>query len=100
MESKRIPDVRTRFERVNAELVREAGKLAAAILADVYGRRGTLHGRIQPLLPSMKVASLITSAFVISGEPSLAHGRRLAIQFSFTCICPFHINAHRVHYFR
>ncbi len=73
MESKRITDVRTRFERVNAELVREAGKLAAAILADVYGRRGTLHGRIQPLLPSMKVAGPALTVEVRPGDNLMLH---------------------------
>ena len=37
------------FERVSAEDVRRAAEYQAAILADVAGRRGTLHGRIKPL---------------------------------------------------
>ncbi len=37
--------------RVDAEEVRQAAEFQAAILADVAGRRGTLHGRIKPLAP-------------------------------------------------
>ncbi len=42
--------------RVTAEEVRQAAEFQAAILADVAGRRGTLHGRIKPLAPHMAVA--------------------------------------------
>ncbi len=48
--------INRKIERVSSELVQAAAKFQAAILADVAGRRGTLHGRVQPLSPSMKVA--------------------------------------------
>ncbi|MDU6390295.1 MAG: RraA family protein, partial [Pantoea sp.] len=35
--------------RVEPDLVKRAAEFQAAILADVAGRRGTLHGRIKPL---------------------------------------------------
>ena len=38
--------INRQFERVSAEDVRRAAEYQAAILADVAGRRGTLHGRI------------------------------------------------------
>ena len=36
--------INRQFERVSAEDVRRAAEYQAAILADVAGRRGTLHG--------------------------------------------------------
>ena len=48
--------INRQFERVSAEDVRRAAEYQAAILADVAGRRGTLHGRIKPLAPHMSVA--------------------------------------------
>jgi hypothetical protein len=44
------------IERVSPELVLAAGKFQAAILADVNGRRGAVHGRVKPLNPKMTVA--------------------------------------------
>jgi hypothetical protein len=51
-------DILRDFERVSPELVAQAAEFQAAILADVAGRRGTMHGRIQALRPRMKVAPL------------------------------------------
>lgn len=48
--------INRQFERVSAEEVRQAAEYQAAILADVAGRRGTLHGRIKPLASHMSVA--------------------------------------------
>lgn len=44
------------IERISPELVQAAARYQAAILADVAGRRGTVHGRVRPLSPKMKVA--------------------------------------------
>ena len=49
-------DIQRDFERISPDLVQEAAAFQAAILADVAGRRGTMHGRIQALRPRMKVA--------------------------------------------
>ena len=49
-----LPDVIRDFERTPADIVRQAGEFASSILADVAGRRGALHGRIQPLATSMR----------------------------------------------
>ncbi len=49
-------DVIGEFPRVSAQLVQQASQFQPTILADVAGRRGALHGRIQPLRPQMKLA--------------------------------------------
>jgi 4-hydroxy-4-methyl-2-oxoglutarate aldolase len=41
------PDILRDFDRVSADVVRQAAGFQAAILADVAGRRGALHGRIR-----------------------------------------------------
>lgn len=69
----RFPDVRRHYERVSPELVREAAALPAAILADVYGRRGTLNGRIAALAPTMRVAGPALTVEVRSGDNLMIH---------------------------
>lgn len=76
----RTPDVIRHIHRVAPELVRAAAELPAAILADVYGRRGTLHGRIAPLAPGMKVCGPALTVEVRPGDnlmihAAMAHGR-------------------------
>lgn len=56
------------IERVSAEEVRQA-----AILADVAGRRGTLHGRIKPLAPHMAVAGPAITVEVRPGDNLAIH---------------------------
>jgi 4-hydroxy-4-methyl-2-oxoglutarate aldolase len=73
MSTIRIPDVRRNYERVSADLVREAAALPAAILADVYGRRGTLSGRIAALSPAMKVAGPALTVEVRPGDNLMIH---------------------------
>lgn len=68
-----LPDIRRDFERVAPEVVREASKYAASILADVAGRRGTLHGRIAPLLPSMRLAGPAFTVEVRPGDNLMVH---------------------------
>ena len=46
-----LPDVIRDFERVPADIVRQAGEFPSSILADVAGRRGALHGRIRRSRP-------------------------------------------------
>jgi regulator of RNase E activity RraA len=61
------------IERVAPELVAAAAKFQAAILADVAGRRGTLHGRVKPLSPNMKVAGPAVTVEVRPGDNLAIH---------------------------
>lgn len=61
------------FERVPPELVIEAAQFQAAILADVAGRRGTMHGRIQALRQRMKVAGPALTVEVRPGDNLMIH---------------------------
>ncbi|RZL91140.1 MAG: RraA family protein, partial [Variovorax sp.] len=47
MSTNQLPDIVRDFERVPAAVVAQAAQLQPAILADVAGRRGAMHGRIQ-----------------------------------------------------
>jgi len=59
--------------RVSAEEVQQAAEYQAAILADVAGRRGTLHGRIKPLSPHMTVAGPAVTVEVRPGDNLAIH---------------------------
>lgn len=61
------------IERVPAEEVRQAAEYQAAILADVAGRRGTLHGRIKPLASDMTVAGPAITVEVRPGDNLAIH---------------------------
>lgn len=67
------PDVIRDFVRVSPDLVTEASKFAASILADVAGRRGALHGRIAPLSPSMRIAGAALTVEVRPGDNLMIH---------------------------
>ena len=73
MSTTRVPEVRRQYPRVSAELVQEAAALPAAILADVYGRRGTLSGRVAALSPAMKVAGPALTVEVRPGDNLMIH---------------------------
>jgi regulator of RNase E activity RraA len=73
MSSTRIPEVRRTYEKVSEALVREAASLPASILADVYGRRGTVNGRIAALSPTMKVAGPALTVEVRPGDNLMIH---------------------------
>lgn len=66
-------DILPNFERVSPELVAQAGEFQAAILADVAGRRGAMHGRIQALRPRMKVAGPALTVEVRPGDNLMIH---------------------------
>jgi 4-hydroxy-4-methyl-2-oxoglutarate aldolase len=68
-----IADVRRNYPRVSSERVRDAATLPASILADVYGRRGTVSGRIAALAPSMKVAGPALTVEVRPGDNLMIH---------------------------
>jgi 4-hydroxy-4-methyl-2-oxoglutarate aldolase len=67
------PDILRDFERVPAGVVRQAAEFQPAILADVAGRRGALHGRIQPLRPRMKLAGPAFTVEVRPGDNLMIH---------------------------
>ncbi|PLR29445.1 methyltransferase [Chimaeribacter arupi] len=67
------PMINREVTRVSAEDVRLAAEYQAAILADVAGRRGTLHGRIKPLSPNMKVAGPAVTVEVRPGDNLAIH---------------------------
>jgi 4-hydroxy-4-methyl-2-oxoglutarate aldolase len=66
-------DIRRDFERVPAQLVKQASEFQAAILADVAGRRGAMHGRIAALRPNMKVAGPALTVDVRPGDNLMIH---------------------------
>ena len=66
-------DIVRQFERVPAALVAEASGLQAAILADVAGRRGAMHGRVQALRPNMKLAGPALTVEVRPGDNLMIH---------------------------
>jgi len=66
-------DIIRDFERVASELVRQASEYQAAILADVNGRRGALHGRIAALRPRMKLAGPALTVDVRPGDNLMIH---------------------------
>lgn len=67
------PDIVRDFERVSPDLVRQASEFQAAILADVNGRRGALHGRIAALRPRMKLAGPALTVEVRPGDNLMIH---------------------------
>jgi RraA family protein len=66
-------DFRRDFTRIDAATARAAGRFQAAILADVAGRRGTLHGRIAPLARTMRCAGPALTIEVRPGDNLLIH---------------------------
>jgi 4-hydroxy-4-methyl-2-oxoglutarate aldolase len=68
-----MTDIVRDFERVSPDLVRQAAEFQAAILADVNGRRGALHGRIAALRPRMKLAGPALTVEVRPGDNLMIH---------------------------
>jgi 4-hydroxy-4-methyl-2-oxoglutarate aldolase len=66
-------DILRDFDRVSPDLVRQASEYQAAILADVNGRRGALHGRIAALRPRMKLAGPALTVDVRPGDNLMIH---------------------------
>jgi regulator of RNase E activity RraA len=61
------------FERVSPEVVQKAAEFQPAILSDVNGRRGAMHGRIKALHPRMKVAGPAFTVEVRPGDNLMIH---------------------------
>jgi regulator of RNase E activity RraA len=68
-----LPDVIRDFERVDAEVVKQAAQFPSSILADVAGRRGALSGRIAPLAPTMSFAGPALTVEVRPGDNLMIH---------------------------
>ena len=68
-----LPDIIKTFDRVPADIVAEAAQYQPAILADVAGRRGALHGRIAALRPRMKLAGTAFTVEVRPGDNLMIH---------------------------
>jgi 4-hydroxy-4-methyl-2-oxoglutarate aldolase len=68
-----LPDILRDFDRVPVEVVQQAAAFQAAILADVAGRRGALHGRIRALRPGMKLAGTALTVEVRPGDNLMIH---------------------------
>lgn len=68
-----MPNIVKSFDRVPADVVARAAKFQPAILADVAGRRGAVHGRIRPLRPNMKVAGPAFTVEVRPGDNLMIH---------------------------
>lgn len=68
-----LPDIIRDFERVPAHVVAQASRLQPAILADVAGRRGAMHGRIRALRPHMKLAGTALTVEVRPGDNLMIH---------------------------
>ncbi|WP_019939461.1 RraA family protein [Bordetella sp. FB-8] len=67
------PDIIKNFTRVPADIVAQASRFQPAILADVAGRRGAMHGRIRPLHPAMKLAGTAFTVEVRPGDNLMIH---------------------------
>lgn len=68
-----VPDIIRDFDRVPANVVKEASTFQPAILADVAGRRGAMHGRIKALRANMKVAGTAFTVEVRPGDNLMIH---------------------------
>jgi 4-hydroxy-4-methyl-2-oxoglutarate aldolase len=66
-------DIIRKFDRVPAAVVRQAAAFQPAILADVAGRRGAMHGRIKALHPRMKFAGTAFTVEVRPGDNLMIH---------------------------
>ncbi|MEI2417181.1 RraA family protein [Orrella sp. JC864] len=61
------------FPRVHEDLVERARQFPSAVLCDVAGRRGALHGRIQALDAGMKVCGPAFTVEVRPGDNLMFH---------------------------
>jgi 4-hydroxy-4-methyl-2-oxoglutarate aldolase len=67
------PDLIKDFPRVSAAVVARASAYQPAILCDVAGRRGAMHGRIQALRAHMKLAGPAFTVEVRAGDNLMIH---------------------------
>jgi regulator of RNase E activity RraA len=67
------PEIIRDIERVDAEVVQTAATFQAAILADVAGRRGTMHARVAPVHERMQLAGPAFTVEVRPGDNLMIH---------------------------
>lgn len=67
------PDIVREFTRPSPELVKAASKFQPCILADVQGRRGTMHGRIAALSQDMSCCGPAFTVEVRPGDNLMIH---------------------------
>jgi RraA family protein len=67
------PNIVKDFERVSPETVAKAAGFQPAILSDVNGRRGAMHGRIRALNSRMKLAGPALTVEVRPGDNLMIH---------------------------
>ena len=68
-----LNDIRREFRRIDAATVQAASAYASSILADVAGRRGAMDGRIQALMPAMRVCGPAFTIEVRPGDNLMIH---------------------------
>lgn len=68
-----LNDIRRDFTRIDAATVQAASAYASSILADVGGRRGAMDGRIQALVPAMRVCGPAFTIDVRPGDNLMIH---------------------------
>jgi 4-hydroxy-4-methyl-2-oxoglutarate aldolase len=66
-------DIIKDFPRVSADIVAKAAAYQPAVLSDVAGRRGAMHGRIKALRPHMKLAGPAFTVEVRPGDNLMIH---------------------------
>jgi regulator of RNase E activity RraA len=67
------PDVVKQINRVAKDIVAKAAGFQPAIMADVQGRRGTMHGRIAAVSPEMKCCGPAYTVEVRPGDNLMIH---------------------------
>ena len=68
-----LPEIVREFERVSADVVKQAAEFQAAILSDGSGRRGTMHARVAPVDKRMKLAGPAFTVEVRPGDNLMIH---------------------------
>lgn len=68
-----LPEVIRTIERVSPDVVHQAATFQAAILADVAGRRGTMHARVAPVHERMRLAGPAFTVEVRPGDNLMIH---------------------------
>lgn len=66
-------DILNDFSRLSSDVIQKASIYQPAILADVAGRRGALHGSIRPLHSTMKFAGSALTVEVRPGDNLMIH---------------------------
>lgn len=68
-----LPEIIRDIERVSTDVVEQAATFQAAILADVAGRRGTMHARVAPVHERMQLAGPAFTVEVRPGDNLMIH---------------------------